>query len=384
MGLSLVRPLEEAWKSAIDDVLRGMRAPTFAETATLGAKVAELSRAYNDGDYSTVPLEARVAFSFARDVPKGAAAVRELVASGLLALSSERPLRVVDLGAGLGAMTWGLARALDAAGHEGTIEALLVDADEKALAAAEALARRAPPAGVRVTVKTRVTRVASGMKLPRADVVVLGQVVSELDVGAAEEERVTKHAALVRELLADVVDAGGALVIVEPALRERTRHLHAVRDAVLRDGSGAGVFAPCPHAKACPALAVPREWCHEDLAVDLPEWLVPLARAAGLRWQGLTFSYLVLRRDGAAMTDALPLGRRVRLVSHLLRTKGKTEMFVCTDEGTRIKLRRLDRESREGELDDVARGDVAVLTGEIDEGGRLSPAARIDVWHAKK
>src|SRR3712207_8562489 len=66
---------------------------------------------------------------------------------------------------------------------------------------------------------------------------------------------------------------------------------------LFRSGS-ATVFAPCLHAASCPMLAIETEWCHEDLAVDLPPWTVPLARAAGLRWQGLTFSYLVLRKDG--------------------------------------------------------------------------------------
>src|SRR5690606_25032665 len=111
---------------------------------------------------------------------KGAAAVRELVGTGALALAKERPLRVVDLGAGLGAMTWGLARALAEAGHEGRVEALLVDADADALRCAVELhaeaTRRLPESRVSLSLSTRTARVAPALPLPEADVVILGQV----------------------------------------------------------------------------------------------------------------------------------------------------------------------------------------------------------------
>ncbi|HEY8072586.1 MAG TPA: hypothetical protein VIF62_00710, partial [Labilithrix sp.] len=107
------RPLEDAWREILDAVLARRGAPRIADVTRLAPRLAELSRLYNeDAARPRVPLEARIAFSFARDVPKGAAAVRELVASGALELPAGRPLRIVDLGAGLGAMTWGVARAL--------------------------------------------------------------------------------------------------------------------------------------------------------------------------------------------------------------------------------------------------------------------------------
>lgn len=385
MTSPLVRPLEESWKEALDAVLRARGAPAIADVARLGPKVAELSRAYNAGDPAKLgraPLEARIAFSFARDVPKGAAAVRELVATGLLALPADRPLRILDLGAGLGAMTWGIARALAAEGAKGSVESLLVDADGEALRAAEAIHRAAPPLGdVRVTLSTRVERVGAGIRAPRADLVVLGQVVSELDLASPSADRVTKHAGLIRDLLERLVTPDGSLVLVEPALRDRTRHLHALRDALVAQRTT--VFAPCPHAHACPALAREADWCHDDLEIDLPSWLVPLARAAGLRWQGLTFSYLVLRRDAETMVSRLGRGLRVRLVSELIRTKGKTEVFVCTERGQRVRVRRLDRDARDGEWDGAEKGSFAMLEGEIDPGGRLSRETRIDVWRPR-
>src|SRR5580704_397844 len=112
--LDLVRPLEDDWRDTIDAIARSRSWPTSWDVAELAGRVAELSAAYNDPARARASMRdagsARLGFSFARDVPKGAAAVRELVATGALPL--DRTLRVLDLGAGLGATTWGLARAL--------------------------------------------------------------------------------------------------------------------------------------------------------------------------------------------------------------------------------------------------------------------------------
>jgi hypothetical protein len=419
----LVAPLEDAFQDVLDAVLRKRGFPATRDVAKLAPRVSELSQAYNaglagaDGPRPKLPLEARLAFSFARDVPKGAAAVRELLRTGALPATGDRTLRIVDLGAGLGAMTWGIARAVAASARASgappcRIEALLVDEDAEALGAAAALATEAlsrlGPNAPPLVIRTRVARLAVGMELPEADLVILGQVLSELDVGArsaapAPEARVTRHAALVADLLQRVVASDGALVIVEPALRERTRHLHAVRDRLVT--GGATVFAPCLHAQGCPMLATEGEWCHEDLPVDLPPWLVPLARAAGLRWQGLTFAYLVLRRDGRRLFDEAPARGdsrvHLRVVSELMRTKGKAEIFACTSEGVRARMRRLDRDAaQEGPgakataaWGSLGRGDVVTIRTPdasptapppVDERGRIDASAEIDVWPTGK
>jgi len=95
---------------------------------------------YNDPDAAMREAgPARLGFSFARDVPKAAGAVRELVATGALGL--ERGLRVLDVGAGMGATTWGVARALSAASRTGPIEATWVDSDAVALEVGMAIVR---------------------------------------------------------------------------------------------------------------------------------------------------------------------------------------------------------------------------------------------------
>jgi len=306
-------------------------------------------------------------------VPKGAAAVRELVATG--ALRGGPTMRVLDIGAGLGATTWGVARALEAAGMVGAVEATWIDSDAHALEVAMAIARgRAGKGAVEVRAQGMPRAIGPFDDLPRYDLVLAGQVLSELDVGAPDDARVERHADLLATWLERHVEPHGSLVVVEPALRDRSRHLHRVRDALVV--SGATVFAPCLHAAGCPALARETDWCHEDLDVDLPDWLAPVARAAGLRREGLTFSYLVLRRDGSTLAShiAVPASAtRLRVVSGGIRSKGKREAFLCGEldrggqDGQRVVARarvmRLDRDATVGNSawDDVARGDVLAV-----------------------
>lgn len=394
---TLVQPLEARWQEVLDSALRSMRGSglTTRDVARLAPKVEELSRAYNtaqaEGRRTKLPLDARIAFSFPRDVPKGAGAVRELVASGVLTIPPDRPLRVLDLGAGLGAMTWGVVRALAAAGASGRVEALLVDEDEEVLASAAAIGRAARAAfgaePIDLSLITQVESLGRATKSEGAksdgrlgglhDVVILGQVLSEIDPRSDPATRLESQAALVRRALDTMVNADGALVIVEPALRERTRHLHALRDRLL-EGGAVSVFAPCLHSATCPMLAIETEWCHEDLPVDLPPWTVPLARAAGLRWQGLTFSYLVLRKSSVEPRAGAGGGRvRFRAVSDLLRSKGKVELFICREDGARQRIRRLDRDAAAEQgipFEELRRGDIVTLSSATEGPDEKGPA----------
>jgi hypothetical protein len=398
---ALARPLEDDWRASIDAVARGRKWPTSETPAQLGALVRALSDAYNAAPNaaagravaSSAPaLAARLGFSFARDVPKSAAAVRELVAAGAVAPREGR-LRVLDVGAGLGATTWGVARAFSRAGVPIAIDATWSDEDAIALdVGAELVKARGGRCdeGDRVTLSVRTERRrvggAAASSRDAYDLVLVGQVLSELDAALAPEERVVRHVAMLGALVGSLAP-GGALVVVEPALRDRSRHLHAVRDALVAAGAAA-VFAPCLHAAGCPALAAEGEWCHEDLPVDLPAWLVPVARAAGLRWQGLTFSYLVLRHAGApTLADVLPVigaGPRLRVISEALVSKGKREHFVCGvlrgSEAERARVTRLDRDRADvnASWDELGRGDVIAIEPPVDPAKpRIARAASV-------
>jgi hypothetical protein len=219
--------------------------------------------------------------------------------------------------------------------------------------------------------------------------VLIGQALSELDLDKSPEQRLELHTERIATLARDSLEPRGLLVIVEPALRGRTRHLQMLRGAAI--ARGLHVIAPCLHHGRCPLLGRPTDWCHEDLPVDLPEFLVPIAKKAGLRWEGLTFSYLVLSREALRLRDALePAPNRERAVSGLLVSKGKREIVLCGDplrgevaeddplgpHGARVG--RLDRAADESNarFDDLARGDVITL-GPLDEKLRVGPGGTV-------
>jgi hypothetical protein len=398
IGFELARPLEADWRATLDAVAQARGWPTSRNVAKLAASVADLSAAYNDPGRARASMReagaARLGFSFVRDVPKGAGAVRELVATG--GLPAEGSLRVLDLGAGLGAMTWGLVRALRAAGSRAAVDATWVDSDAEAIELGLDIVReRSRQRGAELGVRAVRGRLDAADALGGFDLVLLGNVLSELSVENADDTRLREHVSLLHGLLERSVQDGGALVVVEPALRARTRHLHKVRDALCRQG--VSIFAPCLHQASCPALALDTDWCHEALAVDLPDWLVPVARAAGLRFERLTFSYLVLARGRPSLRDAIkaqPGAGRLRVVSEVIATKGKSEVFMCGDfslpgapggvVAARARVSRLTRDERGGAMltrwSDLKHGELLVIDpAPALESGRVGGGDRVEV-----
>jgi 2-polyprenyl-3-methyl-5-hydroxy-6-metoxy-1,4-benzoquinol methylase len=379
VGLNLVRPLEDDWRDTLDHVAKSRRWPTSHDVDRLASCVAALSQAYNDPAQARALLSeagpARLGFSFVRDVPKGAAATRELIAAGAV-----RPgARILDVGAGLGAMTWGIVRALRAAGSTQEIEATWIDEDRAALDVGLEILRARRDGSVRARAIARRLENLHDLAahgLGRFDLVVVGNVLSEVDVPSPDEARVSRHVEILRTILDRCLDDRGALIVVEPALRDRTRRLHRVRDALME--LGYSVLAPCLHSSACPALTRESDWCHEDLPVDLPEWVAPVARAAGLRRQGLTFSYLILARSGTPLAaagggtpEAASVGQaaiRLRVVSERRVSKGKSEAFLCGEFRSpgagpavaRARVMRLDRDIADANAawSEIGRGDV--------------------------
>lgn len=383
-------PIESAWQSVLEDALHRPVAPR-----ALGVMVERMSARYRGEPVvlaASDELAARALFWFPRDLPKVHRAVMELVRAGAL---PPRPLRVLDLGAGLGATSLGLLRALPAP-HR-VAEVTVVDRDPRALELLGRIASRAAKAGLipeGVTFHSLTRDLAApdwDAALGTYDLVLAGLSLVEVAQATAdtEEARGAVIAERVRAILPHVAP-DGALILLEPGNRHETRALHHARDAVI--ASGATVFAPCLHARPCPMLAGERDWCHEDLAdYSLPPWLIPVAKSAGLRWEGLTWSYLVLRRDGRTLRGAMPAETPMRMVSQPSVTKGKTEAWWCGPiTGARGDLRvvELDRVAKRAvgvRLRDVARGTLVALEEEgiaKAEGKalRLDPARWRPVW----
>ncbi len=303
-------------------------------------------------------LAARALFFTLCDAPKIAIPLAELANRNLI---PTRALRIVDVGAGCGALSIGFAAFVG----DRPLDFTLLDRDPDALAIAKrVLARIAPGAHV----VTRGLDLVRESTVPPADFVVLGSVLNELLPAA--------RLPLIERAVAAIAD-DGAVIVIEPALRETARARHELRDAVLA-ARLAHVFAPCTRTIApCPMLANERDWCHEDRAVTLPPRTAELARVTHLRDDGLKFSYLVLRRDSTPLVEQ----RGWRVVSAVHAPKGKVELDGCSDAGlVQLRLLRRHRSDANRTFERAARGDVlAVDAVEITSETRverIEPAKR--------
>jgi ribosomal protein RSM22 (predicted rRNA methylase) len=236
--------------------------------------------------------------------------------------------RAVDLGAGTGA-----ASAAVNAYFPG-VEVVAVDQVPAPGLIVADLARRpfARPAGV------------SG----RFDLVVAAHVLNELALGMAD------RAALVATWCEQLLAPGGTCLVLEPALRETSRALLEVREALV--ARGLFVIAPCLWQGPCPALARPRDWCHDA---------APAVAAGRSR---VDFSYLAVRQAGDPSQDV----SAYRVVSDLLPEKGRVRLYGCGPAG-RMPLVRLsrDRTAANAAFDQAVRGDLIAVQGASPGGDGL-------------
>lgn len=314
-----------------------------------------------------IDLAARALFFSVADAAKISIPLSELAARDCLPASAS--WKVLDLGAGAGAMGLGLLSFL-ADSHPGlAVHFDAVDLDAGALSiysgAVHALAESELDLGA-LSIRTIESSAANYQATSgNYDLVVLGSMLNEL----SESERIALGARAM-----DAVAPGGALIIVEPALRETSRALHRVRDSLV--AAGTNIFAPCTHSQAhCPALLDERDWCHEDRAVVLPSRARQMAQTTGLRDGGLKFSYLVARHTDEPLVVVEDGEIALRVVGQPQRGKGQRECFVCGPDLGRRKLRLLkrNRSSKNRVLERAHRGDVLVAndTGAPPDDERL-------------
>ncbi|MFW6049664.1 MAG: small ribosomal subunit Rsm22 family protein [Myxococcota bacterium] len=321
-------------------------------------------------------LAARLCFFLPRDLPKVGAVLRELALAD--ALPASRRWRVLDLGAGLGTTTFGTARFAARTGAAQALEVTAVDRDERALAVLEDLARQTDAMGaVPVAVKPKVADVARLRPAELAgpfDLVVAGLFFNELAPPGGDDARWIAHFAESLAAWSETLAEDGALLVIEPALRETSRRLQSVRDRLAARPGRPHVFAPCVRSGPCPMLASPRDWCHTDLPGPLPARAAALAQEAGLRAERRTFSHLTLRRRPGSLARAAAgrPGRAHRLVSAPLRSKGKVEVVGCGEDGL-VRIMRLDRHAPSGSevLGQAVRGSLVTVEGGRARGARL-------------
>ncbi|HKP59403.1 MAG TPA: small ribosomal subunit Rsm22 family protein [Polyangiales bacterium] len=354
--------LQEAWFQHVERVARRTLGVYDLRGARLAEAIARVSQLYTreraqlselTGDDEA--LCARLKFFLSRDLLKVHGPVAEL--ASVSALPPRTRLRVLDLGAGLGATSLGLARSLRTLGRAERLELTAVDVDPDALEIMTELCTNLESLpGVPIELTTRVHDLSRGWPAVqgRFDVILLGLVLNELPGEGLAEQLIR-----LSSLLAD----DGVLLVIEPALRETSRVLHAVRDQLAARQASPYVFAPClRRSLPCPMLARERDYCHERVPCALPESLAAPARAAGLRDSDLTYSYLTLHRAERSLHELANAATLLRAVSGSLPSKGKLELWLCGSSAA-PRAMRLDRHAsaENAAFEQAQRGSVLAL-----------------------
>jgi len=380
------RAVDPAWIALIDDLAPRVLGRADRTGGPLAAEVRRVSELYTRERHAIAQagsaLAARLRFFLPRDLPKIQGPLAEL--SRAAALPEGPVWRVLDVGAGLGTSTLGAAELARRAGVE-RLEVTALERDEASLDVFAQLAREAAARGLgaRVGLDARPGDV-EGLelaRLPEADLILVGLTLNELFADRDGEDRLDAAEALLRDLTGRL-SPGGALIVLEPALREQARRLSSLRDRLAAAPGAPHVFAPCLRDGPCPLMRRERDWCHDLLPFELPEALAALAGEAGLRRERLTYSYLTLRRDARRLWDLADRDpRAVRVVGGPVVTKGKTEWDACGAPGL-VRLRRLDRERSDASaaLDDAPRGALLRLDREPADGAslRVRPDVRVE------
>lgn len=115
-----------------------------------------------------------------------------------------------------------------------------------------------------------------------------------------------------------------ALMILEPSTQQDGRALLGLRQQLI--DKGFHLWAPCLHQQACPlSTHSARDWCHDRVHVDRPDWWIKLEEMLPFRNQTITFSYLLARKSPP---PSFPKNQ-ARLVGDSLPEKGKTRQMLC-------------------------------------------------------
>ncbi len=361
--------LDPRWVTLVDRLAPRLLGRDDRTGEALASEIVRLSELYTREraqiGLASGALAARLRFFLLRDLPKVQGPLEELARAG--ALPEGETWRVLDLGAGLGTTTLGLAELAQRAGVK-KLEVTAVEQDAASLDVFATLAREAHAVGLVPEVKLEARREdledLDLARLPKADLVVLGLALNELYRDREDADRLDAREATLRALLGRL-RPGGSLVVVEPATRELSRELQTLRDRLVER-----VFAPCLRDGPCPLLTRERDWCHAQLPFDLPEGLAERAESAGLRRQRLTYACLTLRTDGRRLWDVFDGSPRAhRVVGGPVRSKGKTEWDLCSAEGL-VRIRRLDRERSDASavLDTAERGALLTLDRAVEDG----------------
>lgn len=111
------------------------------------------------------------------------------------------------------------------------------------------------------------------------------------------------------------------VMILEPSTKQAFPKLLQIRQKLLDNGYD--IVAPCPHVHTCPLSTSKKDWCHDRVYWQQPEWFQKLENSLPIKNHSLTFSYLLASRTPH------PQPNFGRIVGDAQIEKGKTRWMIC-------------------------------------------------------
>lgn len=306
-------------------------------------------------------------FFFPQSYVRCAIAVAELLDRFEGILPKDTPLRILDLGAGLGACGLGAIHALEARGITSPVELVALDHSHGKLQTLRSLAAACLPSTVQVRTVAGDMRQSVRLLANEAPfhLVICGFALNE--VCSSQEKAQPTGEPLMHRLLKEWRRAhcpNGPILVLEPALEATSRALASVSNTLLSERAEMRLL-PYYGDFPDPLSADRHHWSHEVRTWSPPESLRFLNRHL---WRGielLKWSCACWVPTAQTLPIWAPPQRSLRLVSPFAQLKGR---FIATaiDENGQIgtydlPTRGLDKQSI-AELERIERGDTLHLS----------------------
>ena len=147
------------------------------------------------------------------------------------------------------------------------------------------------------------------------------------------------------------------LLIIEPSTHHHNRRLLELRESLIKQGFYA--WAPCTHQQTCPLLDHKKDWCHDRVNIELPEFMRKLENHLPMKNETITYSYLALRKTPPKNLST----NQARLIGDQLKEKGKTRQLICRSSEREF----LSWLKRYGEAPSSFRGDLYQLPEKVNK-----------------
>jgi ribosomal protein RSM22 (predicted rRNA methylase) len=265
------------------------------------------------------------------------------------------PLRVLDLGAGTGAASFGLLYFLQQRVFTAGVDLTLVDAVRENLHdASKLITAYAKSLPFKIALELYPKNILDDELLSgkEFDLILMMNTVNELD---------EQHASQLLQKLSSLLSPTGSLLVIEPAAREASRRLLSFRDnAVL---SSYTVYAPCTRQANCPALINENDWCHTEVDWERPAFVRYIDDLIGTLRLSLKYTYVILNRNGETLSSRLERQELSRVVSDVFKEKGRTRFYLCDPGGRREHIiNKRDISNSTKDVKDLERYDLVQIS----------------------